>query len=83
MLERQMRDLSGLPDRVASLEAQFVQFRAEVKEEFSSIRVDLLALREGQDGLREELRAGDEETRRFMRVLHEDVISRIALLGER
>jgi hypothetical protein len=31
--------------------------------------------------LREEIRTGDEETRRFMRVLHEDVISRIAALG--
>jgi hypothetical protein len=28
------------------------------------------------------IRAGDEETRRQMRVLHEDVIGRIALLGE-
>jgi hypothetical protein len=32
--------------------------------------------------LRTEIRAGDEETRRQMRVLHEEVISRIALLRE-
>ena len=31
--------------------------------------------------LRKEIRDGDEETRRFMRVLHEEVIERIKLLG--
>jgi hypothetical protein len=31
--------------------------------------------------LREEIRGGNEETRQFMRVLHEDVIERIRLLG--
>jgi hypothetical protein len=30
-----------------------------------------------------EIRAGDEETRRFMRVLYEDLVRRIELLGER
>ena len=33
--------------------------------------------------IREEIRRGDEETRRFMRVLHEDLVARIATLGER
>ncbi len=32
--------------------------------------------------LRGEIRAGDEETRRYMRVLHEDLVGRITLLGE-
>jgi len=32
--------------------------------------------------LRDEIRAGDGETRRFMRILHEKVISDIATLGE-
>lgn len=32
-------------------------------------------------GLRQEIRDGDEETRRLMRVLHEDLVRRIALLG--
>ena len=79
LLERQMKGLSGLPDRVAGLE-MFLQFRAEVKDEFSSLRQEM---REGWETLRQEIRAGDEETRRFMRVLHEDVISRIALLDQR
>jgi hypothetical protein len=34
-------------------------------------------------GLRQEIREGDEETRRLMRVLHEDLVQRIALLGEK
>jgi hypothetical protein len=32
--------------------------------------------------LREEIHDGDAETRRFMRVLHEELIERIRLLGE-
>jgi hypothetical protein len=32
--------------------------------------------------LRDEIRGGDEETRRFMRVLHEEVLERIARIGE-
>ena len=32
--------------------------------------------------LRDEIRAGDEETRTLMRVLHEDVITRLAMLGD-
>ena len=63
-----MHTLAGLPDRVALLEGQIAQFRAEVRVEFSAVR--------------EEMRAGDEETRRHMRVLHEEVIARIALLDE-
>jgi len=34
-------------------------------------------------GLRQEIRDGDEETRRLMRVLHEDLVQRITLLGVR
>lgn len=68
ILEQKMQTLAGLPDRVASLEGQISQFRAEVRVEFSAVR--------------EEMRAGDEETRRQMRVLHEEVISRIAILDE-
>ncbi len=72
ILEHKMQSLEGLPDRVASLELQIVQFRAEVRAEFSAVREEMRA----------EIRAGDEETRREMRVLHEEVISRIALLDE-
>jgi hypothetical protein len=82
-VERRVESLEQLPNRVAALESQIVQLRDEMRAGFSST----------QAGLRAEIKAGDEETRRQMRelhgevttqmrVLHEDVISRIALLGE-
>jgi hypothetical protein len=89
MLEQQMRPLSELPERVASLETQFLQFRTEVREEFSALRSEMRAgeallgeIRKVEASLRREIQAGDEETRRFMRVLHEEVIARIAAIGE-
>ncbi len=79
ILEHKMQSLEGLPDRVAALEVQIVQFRAEVRVEFSAVRQEMRDLAET---LRAEIRAGDEETRRQMRVLHEEVIARFALLDE-
>ncbi len=38
ILEHKMQSLEGLPDCVASLEVQIVQFRAEVRAEFSAVR---------------------------------------------
>jgi predicted nucleic acid-binding Zn-ribbon protein len=67
-LEQQIQALVGLPERMVSLESQFQQLRSDVREEFAALRM--------------EIRTGDLETRRFMRVLHEDVISRIAAIGE-
>ena len=54
---------------------------AKLHEEIAAIRG------EGGEGLtlvalRQEIREGDEETRRLMRVLHEDLVQRIALLDE-
>ncbi len=60
--------VASLDTRVASLEVQFLQFRDEVRGEFSVLRT--------------EIRAGDEETRVQMRVLHEEVLDRISKLGE-
>jgi len=89
----EMQDLSDLANRVTSLEVQFVQLRDEMRAEFSAVRAEI---REGDEEtrrtLREEIRAGDEETRRLMyslhdeamaqmRVLHEDLVERIKLIG--
>ena len=68
ILEERVDALSQLPERLAAVETQLVATRSDI----TTVR----------DELRAELRAGDEETRRHMRVLHEDVISRIALLQE-
>jgi hypothetical protein len=65
MLERQMQHL---PERVTTLESQFVQFREALRNEFSAIRT--------------EMKRADDDTRVFMRVLYEDVLSRLETIGE-
>ena len=67
-LEQRMDALETLPSQVANLATQFSQFREEVAREFIAVR--------------QELRDGDEETRRFMRVLHEEVIARLKQIQE-
>ena len=68
ILEQRVEDLTTIPARVASVELQIVQLRDEMRLGFSAVR--------------QEIREGDQETRRYMRVLHEDVIARIAALGD-
>jgi hypothetical protein len=60
--------------RVEILEEK-VDTLSQLPERLTAVEVQLVAMRG-------EIRAGDEETRRHMRVLHEDVISRIVLLQE-
>ena len=67
MLERRIEILEQLPGRITALEVQIVQLRDEMRAEFSASRAAASA--------------GDEETRRFMRILYEDLVARIALLG--
>jgi hypothetical protein len=66
--EETVKELAMLPTRVKALEWQIVHLREEMRGEFSAVR--------------QEIRDGDEETRRYMRVLHEEVLARIATLGE-
>ena len=87
ILERKVEELASLPVRMAAVELQIRQLRDEMRGEFSAIRRELTSLFRAElvgntDSLRAEIREGDEETRRFMRVLHEDVIARIAALGD-
>jgi predicted phage gp36 major capsid-like protein len=97
-LERRVETLVQLPERVTALEAQIVQLRDEMRSEFSATRAETRAGdEETRRTLREEIRAGDEETRRVlttrmddlfganerhMRVLHEDLVQRIATLKQ-
>jgi hypothetical protein len=62
------RQVQHLPERVTTLESQLVQFREAMRNEFSAIRA--------------EMKRADEDTRVFMRVLYEDVLSRLELIGE-
>jgi hypothetical protein len=51
------------------------------RDEFSAVRGEMAGMRDSLlTVLRAEIREGDEETRRYMRVLHEDLVARIALL---
>lgn len=67
MLEQRVELLVQLPERVSALETQIVLLRDEMRAEFSATRADA--------------RERDEETRRFMRVLYEDLVARLELLG--
>lgn len=59
------------------------QLREEIRAGDAALRETLREeIRTGDAALREEIRSGDEETRIQMRILHEEVLSRIALLGE-
>ena len=79
ILEQKVENLEKLPARLEAVESQIVQLRDEMRGEFSAVRQEIGAT---AAGLHAEIRAGDEETRRYMRVLHEEVLSRIAMLGE-
>jgi hypothetical protein len=80
ILEQKVQGLESLPARVTAVEMQILQLRQEMRGEFSAVRQELDEVRRE---LRGEIRQGDEETRRYMRVLHEDVIARIATLSGR
>jgi hypothetical protein len=116
ILEEKVEQLEKLPARIDNLEVQILQFREEVRAEFSATREEFQAriasteaallhemnqldergvapdqetrrqLSERLAETRTELIAriveGDEETRRYMRVLHEEVIARIATIAE-
>ena len=82
MLERRTEILEQLPERVTALERQIVQLRDEMRVEFSATRAETRAGDERMiQTLRQEIRDGDEETRRFMRILHEEVLERMKFLG--
>ena len=67
-LEERMTALERLPERMDRFESEMVQLRAEMRAGFAAAD-DRLSVR-------------IEDSRRETRVLHEDVIARIALLGE-
>ena len=75
ILEDKVETLSDLPQRVTAVEANLAALRTEMHQGFARVDGRL-------DALRKEVQEGDEETRRQMRVLHEDVIARLALIHE-
>ena len=67
--------LVNVEERLVVVEGQIVQLRGEMHGEFSAIRDNM---NERFDALYER----GEDTRRFMRGLHEEVLDRIGRLGE-
>jgi cell division protein FtsB len=72
-LERRVDALEQLPRRMDALEAQIVQLRGEMRSEFSAT----LARDEALSRKMHELFESNE---RHMRLLHEDLVQRIATL---
>ena len=89
-LEDRVSERERLPAKVTELGTQIAQLRSEMHAEFSAIRGEMQAefsavrgeMQAEFSAVRGEIRDGDEETRRQMRVLHEDLVARIALLGQ-
>ena len=85
ILEQTVAELALLPARMSAVELQIVQLRDELHAGFSAVRQEMAVMRDDlryraeehgrivarRDSRRDSL--GDEETRRYMRVLHEDV----------
>ena len=78
ILEGDVNALRQLPEQVSALAADVATLAAQV----GTLAADVGTLAADLAALREEVRTGDEETRRQMRILHEEVISRIVLLDE-
>ncbi len=72
-LEEQMTSLQGLPKRVDDLALQVSQLRSEMRAEFSAVRGEMAA---------ESVAVRDQigDLGRQMRVLHEDLVGRVAWL---
>jgi hypothetical protein len=67
-LELRVARLEELPTRVDALTSQVSQLRDEMRVEFSTVRDEIRAGdEETRQSLRDEIRAGDEETRRSLR----------------
>ena len=96
VLERRVDLLETLPARMTALEVQIVHLRGEMQDGFSAVRRELRGeMHAIADDLRaemhalhrvtierfERIEASNEETRRHMRVLFEDLVSRISTLG--
>ena len=92
ILEQKVEELQKLPARMDAVESQILQLRDEMRDGFSAIRqrldghdqrfVAIDGRLEGIDGRLGRLETGNEEIKRHMRVLHEDVLSRLSLLQE-
>ena len=82
ILEQKVGDLQELPGRMAAVESQILQLRGEVRDGFSAIHARLATHDQRFDDLTRQMREGHQEIGRHMRLLHEDVLARIAAIRE-
>ena len=85
MLENELRGLpermAGVETRVASLEGQFLQFRAEVRAEFVATRTELRQeIRDVDNALHKKIDTKIDELGAEMRTLFENAIERIRII---
>ena len=82
-IENKVDLLEASPAQMSAVELQIVHLRGEMREQFSAVRQELDDIRAVTGGLRAEIQAGDAEiASRYMRVLHEEGLSRIAMMEE-
>jgi hypothetical protein len=82
-LERRVEILEQLPDRVSAIESQIVQLRDEMRSEFSTTRAEAVARdEETRRVLTERMEFLFDANERHMRLLHEDLVQRIATIRE-
>lgn len=68
IVEQKVAALEVLPERMTLLERQFLQLRVEMRVEFSAVRAEISAAdEETRRTLAQEIRVGNEETRRLLR----------------
>ncbi|MEP7309390.1 MAG: hypothetical protein ABJA98_28125 [Acidobacteriota bacterium] len=83
VLEKRVDILEQLPERVRAVELQIVQLREDLRGEFSALRAEIRAGDEDtRRVLRDEMRELFADNQRQMRILHEDVIARIATIRQ-
>ena len=82
-LNKRVTRLEELPARIDDLTAQVSQLRLETRDEFSAVRTEMAAGFAAAAVRTDTLEAKTDGLAVQMRVLHEDLIARIALLQER
>ena len=85
ILEQKVGDLQLLPARMDALELQILQLRGEMGGGFSAIHKRLAEHEKRFDAIDQQFVGIDQrfdETNRHMRVLHEEVLTRLSLLQE-
>ena len=81
-LEQTVQPLAAVPHRMTNLEGRMGSLEGRMgglEKEMADLRIEM---RQGFAALRGEIKSTNDETRQFMRVLHEDLIERIKRLGE-